>query len=159
MNTEHLETLKAGVATWNNWRMKHREVIPDLAGANLVGANLDGADLCAADLCAADLRGANLTRAKLVGAKLHEADLSGANLSGAKMVRVKGIFYTSFDLRGWTLVSWRHNEVVGFTAGCYSFTTPDEARAHWGAPGYPDKNRGQMYLECIEFHLARWQEI
>jgi uncharacterized protein YjbI with pentapeptide repeats len=48
-NQEHLNIIQQGVATWNEWREKNPELVPDLTGA----------DLCGADIREADLRGLN----------------------------------------------------------------------------------------------------
>ncbi len=99
-NQEHLDLLKQGVETWNQWRKEHPDIVPDLSGANLYdadlsianlgGANLSKAmlfkaDLRGADLHKADLRGANLGAAKLRAADLSQADLRGADLRGADL--------------------------------------------------------------------------
>lgn len=39
-NTEHLEILKQGVKTWNEWRQKHPEILPYLTDADLRGVDL-----------------------------------------------------------------------------------------------------------------------
>jgi uncharacterized protein YjbI with pentapeptide repeats len=67
-NEEHLEIIKQGTVTWNNWRKKHPEVKPDLSYANFSYANfrsvnLDKADLSRTDLRRADLSGADFSRA------------------------------------------------------------------------------------------------
>lgn len=41
-NHEHLTLLKQGPSVWNQWRLEHPEVHPDLAQADLQGANLVG---------------------------------------------------------------------------------------------------------------------
>src|SRR5579864_6817578 len=41
-NPEHLNILKQGVETWNQWREEHPEIEPDLQEANLVGTHLEG---------------------------------------------------------------------------------------------------------------------
>ena len=112
-NPEHVEILKQGVDTWNEWRKENPEIRPDLRGANLnktilKGANLStanlkrshmsGADLRETDLSRADLTKAtisefslpadiiwraNLCQANLTGASLRGADLRGANLANA----------------------------------------------------------------------------
>jgi uncharacterized protein YjbI with pentapeptide repeats len=79
-NREHLDLLKRGVRTWNQWRQEHANIEIDLSGADLREANLREADLSLAYL-----RGANLTGAYLRGANLRNADLYGANLSGANL--------------------------------------------------------------------------
>jgi hypothetical protein len=89
-NEEYLKIICQGVAVWNEWRLKHPELIPDLSGANLHEANLHGADLSRANLSRANLRDAdlqetNLSGAHLIGTDLINADLTGANLSGANL--------------------------------------------------------------------------
>ncbi len=34
-NTKHLEILKSGTDTWNQWRKENPEIVPDLRKANL----------------------------------------------------------------------------------------------------------------------------
>ena len=34
-NDEHVALLKQGVAGWNGWREKNRDILPDLSGADL----------------------------------------------------------------------------------------------------------------------------
>ncbi len=34
-NQEHLDILKQGIETWNQWRNKHKDIYPDLGGAYL----------------------------------------------------------------------------------------------------------------------------
>jgi uncharacterized protein YjbI with pentapeptide repeats len=96
-NQEHLDLLKQGSSAWNAWRAQHKEVLPDLSGANLNGldlsgvflseANLSEANLSEANLSGANLSGANLIRANLSGLDLYKADLSEANLSGLDLSR------------------------------------------------------------------------
>ncbi|MGK7920995.1 MAG: pentapeptide repeat-containing protein [Trichodesmium sp.] len=96
-NVEHLEKLQQGVNAWNKWQQSHKEVKPDLSGADLRGADLSGADLREADLREACLNitnlnmailsRANLSGADLLDANLREANLSGANLSSSNLSR------------------------------------------------------------------------
>lgn len=91
-NNSHMTLLKQGVDHWNQWRVAHPAVKPELSyinlsGAYLVGANLREADLRHANLSHVNLKGASLIWADLSGAdlsgdNLKEADLTGANLSG-----------------------------------------------------------------------------
>ena len=97
-NKEHLQTLKQGVNTWNDWRQENPHLTPDisksyLAEMNLEGANLSGADLSFTNLSRAnlresDLRGANLQRVMLFEGDLSGADLTGANLQDSRLLRV-----------------------------------------------------------------------
>jgi hypothetical protein len=109
-NPKHLAMLNNGVASWNKWKQKDRNLgwglkEADLSEANLrkaklAGANLsrtlftrtllDGADLRGTDLFSADLRealvtNANLGSAILISADLGEADLAEARLGGADL--------------------------------------------------------------------------
>jgi uncharacterized protein YjbI with pentapeptide repeats len=94
-NPEHLKILKQGAKVWNKWRDEHREVLPELSGANLSNANLIDANLSEADLSNANLSRAalidanlifaNLIDANLAFANLVDANLGGANLSGADL--------------------------------------------------------------------------
>ena len=94
-NQEHLDILKQGVETWNQWRLENGKVKIDLVGADLSeihlrGANLQaavllGANLSKSDLRNADFRWADLHNANLSFALLQEANLSFANLSCANL--------------------------------------------------------------------------
>lgn len=104
-NKEHVKVLQLGVEPWNQWRMEHPEIRPDLnqlkleltsrprgrtrlsainfRDAYLRGANLELADLANAEFAAADLTAADLGGAWLYGADFTNAILRGANLSAA----------------------------------------------------------------------------
>lgn len=91
-NQEHLDILKQGVDSWNQWRKEHADIRPDLSEANLSHAKLIGADLRKANLSytkliGADLSEANLSEANLSDANLNAADLYKANLTGADLSR------------------------------------------------------------------------
>ena len=110
-NEEHLQIVRQGVKTWNEWREKNPELDRDLRnavlndinllGANLSGANLSEANLDGVDLSEANLIDANLTRANLYKAGLGEANLYKANFTGANLTEANlsmaGLFGT--DLR------------------------------------------------------------
>jgi hypothetical protein len=100
-NPEHLQILQQGVKAWNQWQDQHRNIWPDISGANLSGAtlsraNLSRTNLSRTNLSKANLSGANLSGANLSGADLDEADLSEAFLGGATLIRA--------DLREATLI-------------------------------------------------------
>ena len=99
-NQKHLDILKRGVQVWNQWRLEHPDIRPDLSdvdqsasnryirgvpmdGANLREVNLADTWLKYQSLKNTDLRGANLSRAYLRLADLQGADLSDANLQDA----------------------------------------------------------------------------
>ena len=75
---EHLNILMQGVDVWNEWRIEHPEVRPDLSNVTFFDAGLKDTRLSYANLKYADLSGANLSGADLSGADLSKADLSGA---------------------------------------------------------------------------------
>jgi len=77
---QHLDQLKQGVETWNQWRKEHQDIRPDLSEANL-----ERTDLRYVHLEGANLRRAHLEEADLLGAHLEEADLLGAHLEGANL--------------------------------------------------------------------------
>ncbi|MGO8948985.1 MAG: pentapeptide repeat-containing protein [Ktedonobacterales bacterium] len=82
---EHVAILEQGVDTWNTWRAKNADLIPDLRHADLWGANLREADLRNAQLDFADLHGAYLQKADMRWANLPGADLHGAYLDQADL--------------------------------------------------------------------------
>lgn len=94
-NEEHLALLRQGAETWNQWRKKHRRVIPDLAKADLHNLNLGDVNLKQANLAQANLSQTNLTQAQLVNANLQEANLLGSDLRGANL-RGANLDYTIF---------------------------------------------------------------
>jgi uncharacterized protein YjbI with pentapeptide repeats len=106
-NEDHLLQLKQGVEVWNQWRLTHRKIRPDLRWADLRGADLRWADLSEADLSAAHLYRALLVKANLVKADLRwahlsEADLSAAHLTGAHLSEadLSAAHLTGADLTG-----------------------------------------------------------
>jgi len=100
-NAEHLDLINLGAASWNDWREKNPDLVPDLEAAsfglgqkqwgpeyggpiNLAGARLRHSDLRFATLIDSELSGADLAGAKLFDARLSGADLRDADLSGAR---------------------------------------------------------------------------
>jgi hypothetical protein len=84
-NDEHLALLRQGTAVWNKWRLRNRDIRPNLSGANLTKADFSKADLSKADLSEADLSEADLSEADLSETDLSEADLSETDLSEADL--------------------------------------------------------------------------
>jgi hypothetical protein len=78
-----------------------RNVIVDMADADLSGAILFEAILVNTNLIGTDLRKADLRRVNLIGANLTKADLRGANLQGANLrgANLIGANLTKADLR------------------------------------------------------------
>lgn len=126
-NPEHIETLRRGPRSWNEWRVEFPTTIPNLVGISLsVGdrqlgpinggpidlanarlrqaylqyATLTGANLEGADLAETDLRDSRLEGANLFGADLRNALLDRTDFSGANL--------TGADLRGASLVGARN---------------------------------------------------
>lgn len=121
VNREHLNILNRGVHSWNQWRKKHTEILPDLskasleqkdftganfrnvnfAGAKLADTILCNADLSCADFSEADLNGINLKRAilgettfkrtKLEGAKFHHARIRATEFIDVDLSVAKGL--------------------------------------------------------------------
>ena len=82
-NQEHLNILRQGVEAWNQWRLDHTDIYPDLSDTDLSGSILSEADLHESKMCRTILKNAELTGAKFSGADLTEADLSKAPLFAA----------------------------------------------------------------------------
>jgi uncharacterized protein YjbI with pentapeptide repeats len=111
-NQEHLDLLRQGAKTWNQWRSEHLKIQPDLSGADLSEANLYQADLNHTNLTGANLSGANLSETTSRSAQLNLADLShaylirgdfsGANLGGANLsgADLSEAHLTIADLKG-----------------------------------------------------------
>jgi len=111
-NEMHLTFLRAGFATWNNWRQENPYTLPDLNRASLIAAtlhnvNLSRANLSGADLREADLSNADLDMARLVSANLRGADLTGANLRGVDLTRanLRGANLSRANLQG-AILRW-----------------------------------------------------
>jgi len=86
---EHVKIIEQGVEIWNQWRIDHPNIKPDLTRAKLPEANLFKANFRIADLTEAQLNRANLLWADLSGARLAHANLSHADLSQARMIRCR----------------------------------------------------------------------
>lgn len=95
-NSQHVELIKKGTDTWNEWRENNPDVIPDLAWANLIGLDLGGINLRKANLKLAfcrttDFSNADFTEAVLYGTNFQDSDLRSAvmkdvNLEGANLI-------------------------------------------------------------------------
>jgi hypothetical protein len=114
-DSNHVEALRRGPRSWNQWRAQNPSTTPNLTGlalsvgerqmgpisggpinfsftrlrhASLRFATLTGANLEMADLSNADLSDARLDGANLSGADLGEAVLDRADFAGANLGRV-----------------------------------------------------------------------
>jgi uncharacterized protein YjbI with pentapeptide repeats len=88
-NEEHLAQLNRWVEAWNRWRAAHRNIKPDLSGADLSRRDLFKADLSQVNLVRANLFEAHLTWANLSQANLFRAFLTSAVLTAANFSRAK----------------------------------------------------------------------
>jgi len=79
-NPDHLKSLKRGVQSWNKWRRRSVDELPDLENAQLSGQTLDDGDFRYASMVGVNLRGASLRHANFTSASVFGADLSGCNL-------------------------------------------------------------------------------
>ena len=95
-NEEHLALLKQGVAVWNQWRLEHLEIEPDLSEANLGETDLSEACLFSTNLHKATLRKAILRGAIFSGSTLSEANLSETDLSSAQFMNAN-LFYATLS--------------------------------------------------------------
>jgi Pentapeptide repeats (8 copies) len=96
-DSKHVEALRRGPRSWNQWRIQNPSLTPNLAGISLSAAerqmgpisggpiNFSFARLRHASLRFATLSGANLEMADLSDADLCDARLDGADLSGADL--------------------------------------------------------------------------
>jgi hypothetical protein len=84
-NPEHVEIVKKGTNTIQEWRRANPDTLLDLSEANLFRIDLHGADLGHALLDAADLNSANLAGADLSCASLRIAILIEADLTRARL--------------------------------------------------------------------------
>ena len=97
-----VELLRYDPRRWNDWRLAHPDVRPDLVGAELRRAALTSCNLRHADLTGADLRLANLEASDLTGANLVGADLRATHLERSQLTEALLI---GADLRGATLIA------------------------------------------------------
>lgn len=103
-NKRHLSMLKKGAKTWNSWREKNPNVIPQLSGIRLRReefGNLDGYNLEYANLAGFRGRFISIEHANLIEANMEKAELEGgsfvgSNFSGANLKKIN-IRHTCFN--------------------------------------------------------------
>ena len=164
-NPEHLEILKHGVKTWNEWRLEPQGVFPDLRDADLRGADLrdvdfSGANLFSANLREADLRSTYLNRADLSHADLRGADLSNADLGYASLVHANLIsanlnnaFLMDTDLRDAYLydTSLSHATLINANLSHTKLSDADFTFAHLAYATFADNDLSEVKgLETVE---------
>jgi len=87
---QHLDILKQGIESWNQWRKEHPDIRPDLSDVNLTDLskrNLSNANLSNVDLSRTTLAFTDLSRANLSGADVLESTLLRANFNGTNLDR------------------------------------------------------------------------
>ena len=84
-NREHIEILKTGIKTWNQWRTANPLITPNLSGGTFRSFMFREANLCNANLSGADLRDTNFRHTDLSGALLNNAKLYRAYVSNARL--------------------------------------------------------------------------
>jgi uncharacterized protein YjbI with pentapeptide repeats len=86
-NNDHLNILKKGVTSWNQWRIDNPTIVPDLRQAPLFGEDVSGADFRKVDFSSANFRECKFDRTLFDGANLSGAKMARAQLSAASFVR------------------------------------------------------------------------
>lgn len=136
-NKKHLKVFRRGVTSWNKWRDKNPDVIPELTGIELDTENLDGINLSQADLRGvilkavtlnnsllenANLEGAALKHVSFLSSNLRNANFSKANLKYVKFndsKLSKSSFYTatlskiSFVFANLNDVNFSNTKIIG----------------------------------------------
>lgn len=123
-NPEHVDILKSGISGWNEWRLLHPGVVPDLSGANLKGifskdANLSRTNLTFAVLEAGQFTNGDFTVSHLTGAVLRSADLRGADLKGTLL---RNADLTDADLRLARFSQGCNLQGATFNQACFGWT-------------------------------------
>jgi uncharacterized protein YjbI with pentapeptide repeats len=114
MLDEHLAILKQGIEQWNQWRIDHPDIQPDLKydndnfiGTNLSKFNFSGCDLSWVRFWGTNLSRVNFSRANLYGCDFSQANLNEVNFEGA-ILEYANLGHTNlgeFDFSGCDL-SW-----------------------------------------------------
>jgi hypothetical protein len=86
-DANHMEILKKGRDSWNQWRIENPDIKPDLSNVMLRNATLREMDLSEANLRNTDLYQADLAHADLYGADFYNARLASANLEAANLMK------------------------------------------------------------------------
>lgn len=130
MNSQHLEILKEGVETWNEWRCKNPQINPDLTDASLPNRNLSNANLSNADLTNIDFHKAILMDVSFVSSNLERANLNCSNLFNANFENsslfnadIRGADLFSANLERTDLAFIKYNRKASYQGirlgGCY----------------------------------------
>jgi len=144
-NTEHLEILKHGVGTWNEWRKKNPDILPYLTDADLSGTDLSGINFRYAHLSRVNLHLTNLSRADLIGALLNGSDLTGADLNRANLPGVK---FGSANLSGANL---QRSELIYTIFQNTTLSGADFTGSRWGGTILSEVDLSEVIgLEAVE---------
>jgi Pentapeptide repeats (8 copies) len=86
-DSEHVEVLRRGPRSWNDWRRQNPATVPNLIRISLSAAErqmgvMNGGPV---NVASAGLRGSSLRFVMLAGANLAGADPSGADLTDARL--------------------------------------------------------------------------
>lgn len=81
-NLNHLSLIE-DIDLWNEWRLRHPEILPDLTGTDFSNYNLQGINLSDVNLDGVNFSNANLIEVNFTKANLHRANLSSANIRRA----------------------------------------------------------------------------
>jgi hypothetical protein len=129
--SNHVEALRRGPRSWNQWRAQNPSVTPNLIGIALSASerqmgpinggpmNFSFTRLRHASLRFATLTGANFEMADLSDADLSDARLDGANLSGADLSEAlcERADFLNARLNGANLASANLNDARNLTQG------------------------------------------
>jgi uncharacterized protein YjbI with pentapeptide repeats len=151
-NQEHLEAIRQGGSTWNQWR-KDNPQRADLKEADLRGMDLSQANLRDADLTHADLKGASLSRADLFQAVLGAADLTGANLVSAYLGRtfLSGARFVEADL-SWSQFMEADGRLANFERA--NLSNAEFTDANLSQSSFKGANLNKTNFTFVTFHMA-----
>jgi uncharacterized protein YjbI with pentapeptide repeats len=92
-NEELLKRLKQGVKEWNQWRLQHPDLHP-----NLSGLNLSTVDLSMTRLSNVKLSSANLSGADLGGARIFGSNFGGQTFERSSLRSFVLVFLTAYHI-------------------------------------------------------------
>jgi uncharacterized protein YjbI with pentapeptide repeats len=174
-NQTHIRIFRKGVKKWNQWRLAHPQIKPDLSGEDFSRltntevkfANLSDTDLSYCNLDYTYMKGTRLIRARLEGTQCHnaaliEADLTKAKLLGARLSRANlykaicvGADFSGSYLGGASFVETRVRGAIFDNCEVYGLSA-------WGLKGKPKSQHnlvvtppGQLAVTADELEVAQ----